>query len=96
MIKEKSLIRQMFSWGLEESKLFRRTSKEEKLLSKVIKHDDAIREKLKEKPELLEMYETANDAIEDLHCATEETYYVAGFKQGLLIGIEAAGGYEEG
>ena len=46
-------------------------------------------------PDLLELYEKANDATDTLHCESAGTHYTEGFKFGFLMGLEVAGMNED-
>ena len=59
-------------------------------MDEYLKHDDEIRSKLSEFPDLLKLYEKATDSLELLNCEAEDNYYLEGFRFGVLMGLDIA------
>lgn len=58
------------------------------LLEKVAHYDNNLREKLKETPELLELYQQTTDAIDAMHSNAMDDYFSEGFRFGVLLGMD--------
>lgn len=59
-----------------------------KILDTIVECDDMLRDKLKERPELLEIYNKFDDALSELNSIENENFYIEGFKFGFLMAID--------
>lgn len=86
-----SAILQMFHGVRGQSEHVPASEKYWQLLNAVRKSDDALREKLKISPELIELYEKVIDDLSLMHCELLDNYYCEGFRFGILMGLDVSG-----
>jgi len=64
------------------------TEKYKRLLKESAEREKELRENLKDNPEILALFEKADESFGALYSESVDTYYIEGFKFGLLMGLE--------
>ena len=85
---KKSAIMQMFYGERGHCDLVPCSQEYFRLLNIAAENSNILKEKLKEFPDLLKLYEITNDSIEAMHCESVDNHYLEGFRFGLLMGID--------
>ena len=79
--------------GLQE--LIPQSEKYKKALSEVVKKDEEIREKWKNNPEALKLYDEFVWAKGNMQCEEVENHFVEGFRFGFLMALDVMGKFAE-
>lgn len=85
---KKSAIMQMFYGKRGYNELVPCGKTYRKLLRKAIEKEENMKEKLREQPELLKLYEEAIEALDALSDESSDRHYVEGFRFGVLMGMD--------
>lgn len=83
-----SAINYIYGRVLENDILYEPSEEYRKRLDDLIKCDDAVLESLKEFPAIMKQYQAAMNAQAILQLVELEGTYAAGFRLGLLLGID--------
>ena len=86
-----SAIRQMFNGKRGNSESLQGSKAYYEQLDIVVEKDELMREKLKDTPELLKLYEETTFAIDDYHGIGGDDCFGEGFRFGVLMGLDVAG-----
>ena len=89
-MKRESAIRQMYYGNRGQEKLSKMSLEYRELFEEQLRYENELREKMKDMPEILELYEKAEDSSDAVHSEDLAEHYAAGFKFGILIGMEIA------
>ena len=89
MEKQKSSALQMFYGQRVDSDKIKCPSEYDEYIHKAIECSEKLREKLKDMPEVMELFNQYNDWTDRAYALEVDAYYSEGFKFGLLIGVEA-------
>ena len=88
-MENQSTILQLFYGNIGTYDTIKLGENYKKLLEKVVIQDESFRKALKKYPHFIKEYNKTNDLIDQMNGEINETYYLEGFKIGLLVGIEA-------
>ena len=89
MEKQKSAILQMFYGQRVDSDKIKCPPEYYESLRKAIEYSNKLLEKIKDMPEVSELFSQYNEWTDKTYSLEVDAYYAEGFKFGLLIGIEA-------
>lgn len=89
MEKQKTAVMQMFYGQRVDSDKIKCSPEYDECLHKAIEYSSKLCEKLKDMPEVMELFTQYNDWTDRAYALEVDAYYAEGFKFGLLIGIEA-------
>lgn len=89
MQKQKTAVMQMFYGQRVDSDKIKCPPEYHDCLHKAIEYNAKLCEKLKDMPEIMELFTQYNDWTDRAYALEVDAYYAEGFKFGLLIGIEA-------
>lgn len=84
-----SIINEIYEGRLTYAEIIQ-TSENQKIVRKVMEAENALRDKLKGSPELLEIYEKYLDKAERANVENYKNFYATGVRVGLLLGMDAA------
>lgn len=89
MKKQKSAILQIFYGQRGDSEKVKCAPEYDEYLNRANDYNIKLCEKLKDMPEVLELFTQFNDWTDRAYALEVDAYYLEGFKFGLLIGVEA-------
>ncbi|MDE7394859.1 MAG: hypothetical protein K2M95_01900 [Clostridiales bacterium] len=84
-----SIIDEIYDGRLSYEKIIK-ISENQKIVHKALQTEDALREKLKSAPELLELFEKYVDKMGRANSVNYQSFYATGVRIGLLLGMDAA------
>lgn len=89
MEKQKSAVLQMFYGQRVDSDKIKCPPEYYECIHNAVEYNKQLCEELKDMPEALELFNKFNDWTDRAYALEVDAYYAAGFKFGLLIGVEA-------
>ena len=94
MMKNQSVIRDMFFGKQGNMDAIKSSRAYKEKLAVTVALDKELQTKLADLPELADLYEKFSDAVLDENSENVLDYYTAGFRFGLLLGLEVAKAYD--
>ncbi len=83
-----SAIKEMFYGNRGQHDTIKIEDEDVEVLDTIIECEDILKDKLKDNPEILDIYTKLDNAISELNLIEIEHYYIEGFKLGFLMAMD--------